>query len=175
MKKAEKIELTKELKNDFDAAKGLFIADYRGLSVEKITRLRFALHKSKTKLRVVKNRLALKALEGSPAVDQIKTHLDFMSAVAIANGDVAAAAKALTEFAKENEQLKIRAGLLEGKVLDLNQVKALSKLPSREELLAKLLGALQGVPAGFVRVLNGVPSKWVYLLEAIRRQKEQKG
>jgi large subunit ribosomal protein L10 len=98
-----------------------------------------------------------------------------MTAVAITYGDAAQAAKSLTAFAKDNDTLKLKAGYLDGKVISLNDIKALSKLPSKQELLGKLLGTLVAVPTGFVRVLNGVPSKWVYLLEAIRRQKESQG
>ncbi len=174
MNRAEKQQATDELKENFEKAAALFTTDYRGLTVADITALRFELKKSKTDLKVVKNRLALKAMADAK-YDGFKPQFDYMTAVAITYGDAAAAAKALTSFAKDKDALKLKGGYLEGKILSVNDIKALSKLPSKQELLAKLLGTLVAVPTGFVRVLNGVPQKWVFLLEAIRKQKEQGG
>lgn len=173
MNRAEKIESANELKDCFDRANGIFVADYRGLPVADITALRFELKKSSTDLRVVKNRIALRALDKPEYTDSFKKSFDHMTAVAVSYGDVSAAAKSLTKFAKENDKLKLKLGWAEGKEVSANGIKALATLPSRPELLAKLLGTLQAVPTGFVRVLNGVPSKWVYLLDAIKRNKEQ--
>lgn len=174
MNRAEKKESVEFLKDAFTKAKGVFAADYRGLTVEEITKLRFELKKSDTDLKVVKNRLALRALEEKD-IPEFKKHLDYMTAVALSYKDPTSGAKALTKFAKENDKLKLKGGLVEGKVISLADIKALAQLPSKQELLAKLLGTLVAVPTGFVRVLNGVPAKWVYVLEAIRKQKEEKG
>jgi large subunit ribosomal protein L10 len=174
MNKAEKVEFIDDLKASLASAKGLFAADFRGLTVAEVTSLRFELKKAKSDLKVVKNRLALRAMENMDA-PEFKKHFDYMTAVVISHGDVAQGAKAVTKFAKDNTKFKLKAGYVEGKVINLADIKALSTLPSREELLAKLLGTLMAVPTGFVRVLNGVPSKWVYLIDAIRRQKEEKG
>ena len=174
MNKAEKIEFVDDLKTSFAKAKGLFAADFRGLTVAEVTSLRFELKKSNSDLKVVKNRLALRAMDTMDA-SEFKKHFDHMTAVVISHGDVSQGAKAVTKFAKDNNKFKIKAGYVEGKVVSLAEIKALATLPSREELLAKLLGTLVAVPTGFVRVLNGVPSKWVYLIDAIRRQKEEKG
>lgn len=175
MNKAEKNQGIEELQASFGKAKGAFLADFRGLTVEQITALRFELKKSQTDLKVVKNRLALRALQSGPSTEGIRPFFDYMTAVAFTYGDVAQSAKSLTKFAADNEKLKLKAALVEGKVISLADIKALSKLPSRQELLGKLLGTLVAVPTNFVRVLNGVPTKWVYLLEAVRKQKEQKG
>lgn len=172
MNRAQKAESVKSLEEAFNKAGGVFVADYRGLRVEEITALRFELKKAKTDLKVVKNRLALRALEGKDCPD-FKKHFDHMTAVAFTYSDVVAGAKAITKFAKENDRLKVRGALVEGKVISLEQVKALANMPSKPELLAKLLGTLVAVPTGFVRVLNGVPSKWVYLLQAIKDKKEK--
>jgi large subunit ribosomal protein L10 len=173
--RAEKAESIKELTESFKSAKGIFVADYRGLPVADITALRFELKKNQTDLKVVKNRMALRALDASGDYGAFKTNFDHMTAVALSFGDVSASAKAITKFAKENDKLKIRAGYIEGKVISLADVKALASLPSRNELLAKLLGTFVAVPSGFVRVLNGVPSKWVYLLQALKEKKEKAG
>ncbi len=174
MNRAQKKDNVEFLKDAFTKAKGVYTADFRGMTVEDVTKLRFALKKADTDLKVVKNRLALRALEGKE-VPEFKKHFDFMTAVALSFKDASAGAKALTQFAKENDKLKVKGGLVEGKVLNLAEIKALASLPSKPELLAKLLGTLVAVPTGFVRVLNGVPSKWVFVLEAIRRQKQEKG
>lgn len=174
MNRAERQQSVVDLKESFTKAKGAFTADFRGLTVEEVTKLRFELKKNDTDLKVVKNRLAIRALEGQD-LPEFKKQFDYMTAVAFSWKDPSAGAKALTKFAKDNDKLKIRGGLVEGKVINLNDIKTLANLPSKPELLAKLLGTLMAVPTGFVRVLNGVPSKWVYLLDAMKRQKEQKG
>ena len=173
MNKAEKTQVTEELKDVFGKANAIFVTDYRGLTVAEMTALRFELKKSSTDYRVVKNRLALRALDGKD--EAFRKYFDHTTAVALSYGDMAASAKALTKFASEKDKLKIKGALVEGKVISLADVKALSKLPSRQELLAKLLGTMVAVPTGFVRVLNGVPAKFVYALDAIRRQKAEKG
>lgn len=171
MNRAEKIQKADELREVFQKARGIFIADYRGLKVDQLTELRFALKKSGADFKVVKNRIALRAFE--PEIAQaLEKNFDEMTGVAISYDDVAAGAKALTGFAKSNDKLKLRAGYVEGRVVSISEIKALSELPSREELLAKLLGTLQAVPAGLVRVLNAVPSGWVNVLDSIRRKKE---
>lgn len=174
MNRAEKQQNVEELKDIFGRAKGVFSADFRGLTVEEITKLRFELKKADMDFKVVKNRLALRALEGKD-YPEFKKQFDYMTGIAVSYGDASAGAKALTKFAKDNERLKLKGGLVDGKVVTPNDIKALAQLPSKQELLAKLLGTLVAVPTGFVRVLNGVPSKWVYLLEAIRREKAAKG
>ncbi|MBN8554040.1 MAG: 50S ribosomal protein L10 [Deltaproteobacteria bacterium] len=174
MNRAEKLESTNELRDNFAKANAIFTADYRGITVADITLLRFELKKSKTDLKVVKNRLALRALDQKD-YGNFKSQFDYMTAVALNYGDPAAAAKSLTKFASDNDKLKLKGAFLDGKVISIAEVKALSKLPSKNELLAKLLGTLNAVPTGFVRVLNGVPAKWVYLLQAIKNQKDQKG
>lgn len=171
MNRAEKVKVADELRECFQKAQGVFIADYRGLKVSQLTELRFALKKSGAEFKIVKNRLALRALEPEVA-KQLEKSFDDMTGVALSYGDVAAGAKTLTGFAKTNDKLKLRAGFVEGRVISTADIKALSELPSREDLLAMLLGALQGVPAGFVRVLNAVPGGFVNVLDALKRKKE---
>ncbi len=173
MNRAEKIESAKELRESFSKASGIFVADFRGIPVADITAFRFELKKTKTDLKVVKNRIALRALDAPQYTDKFKSQFDHMTAVGLSYGDVSAAAKAMTKFAKENDKIKLRLAWVEGKEISLDGIKALATLPSKPELLAKLLGTFVAVPTGFVRVLNGVPSKWVYLLEALRKKKEQ--
>lgn len=124
MNRAEKAEFVEELKKDFGGAGAVFVTDYRGIRVDDLTELRKELRKSKTKFKIIKNRLALRALDESLA-KQMEPHFDNTTAVAVTHGDVAASAKTLTGFAKTHEQLKIKAGILEGKLINEGQIKAL--------------------------------------------------
>lgn len=177
MKKAEKTKKIEEFTESLEKARAVFISDYKGLKVNDVTTLRLSLRKADTHLKVVKNRLALRAFKNLKTKDlnAIQNHVTEMTAVAMSFGDVVSGAKSLNEFAKDHEQVKLRGGWVEGKIVSLTEIKALAKLPSKKELIGKIVWILAEVPAGFVRVLSAVPAKWVYLLEAIKRQKEQKG
>lgn len=170
--RAVKEQQIEGLKEGFNEAAAIFVTDYRGIEVNDLTALRFELHKHGAKMKVVKNRLALRVLETSLAEEAVKV-FDEMSAVTFAGGDVAATAKALTEFAKKNDKLVIKGGIFEGKLVTSQEVDAISKLPSREQLLGQLVSTWNAVPTGFVRVLNAVPAGWVNVLDALRRKKEQ--
>jgi len=106
-------------------------------------------------------------------VEAIKEYFKGPNAIALSYDDPVAPAKVLTDFAKENEKLEIKIGVMDGKVLDLDAIKALSSLPSREVLLAQVLSAMNGVPTAMVRVLNAVPQKLMYALLAVKEQKEK--
>ncbi|OGP07087.1 MAG: 50S ribosomal protein L10, partial [Deltaproteobacteria bacterium GWA2_42_85] len=121
--------------------------------------------------KVVKNTLAKIAIKEAGA-ESLKDYFDGTTAVAMSYADPVAAAKILTQFAKDEPNLKIRVGLLGGKLLNLNEIKALSELPSREVLLGKLVGMLRAVPTNLVGVLSGVPRQLVYTLVAIQAKKQ---
>jgi len=121
-------------------------------------------------LRVLKNSLARKAIVGTP-FEALSTKLVGPLIYAI-SADPVAAAKVLSAFAKDNEKLAIKAGALPNSILDVNGVKALATMPSRDELLSKLLGTMQAPIAQFVRTLNEVPTKFVRGLAAVRDQKQ---
>lgn len=171
MKRAQKKVVAEEFQAGVQSSQAVFLTDYRGLTAKQMTELRMALSRAGSRLKVVKNRLALRAFEGEMA-NHLAPIFDEMTAVALTQEDVAGAAKALTEFAKANEALKIKGGVLEGKLISIAEIKALSSLPSRDELLAQLLAVWAAVPTGFVRVLNALPSGWVNVLDAMRRKKE---
>jgi large subunit ribosomal protein L10 len=153
--------------NDAQAA---LIAEYRGLSVAQMTDLRQRAHAAKVYLKVVKNTLARRAVEGSP-YECLKDQFIGPLAFAI-SGDPVAVAKLLSEFAKDNEALKIKAGAMNGKIMTAQQIHALAKLPGREQLLAILLGTMQAPIQKFVQTLNEVPSKFVRALAAVRDAKQ---
>ncbi len=171
MKRSEKEQMVKELSDRFKKAELTILADYCGLTVAEVTNLRRSLRDNQAEMKVVKNTLAQRAVEDTELV-ALKTYFAGTTAVITASGDPVAPAKALVKFSKEVEKLKIRVGMLSGKVLDHQQIDALSKLPSREELLSKLLGSLMSPPQKLVNALTGVSRKLVYALAAVRDKKQ---
>jgi large subunit ribosomal protein L10 len=136
-KKAVVAEVTEQFKD----AQAALVAEYRGLTVAQMTDLRSKARKSDIYLRVVKNTLARRAIQGSE-FECMKDQFTGPLALAISK-DPVAVAKMLSEFAKDNDKLKIRAGAMSGKLMSIEQVQALAKLPSREQLLAILAGTMQ--------------------------------
>jgi large subunit ribosomal protein L10 len=147
------------------------LTDYKGLDVAAINDLRRKLRESDIEYQVVKNTLLARAAEDTE-VALIKDHFKGPSAVAISYDDPVAPAKVLTQFAKDNGKLEIKVGVLNGKVLDAQAIKALALLPSREVMLAQLLATLNAVPTSFVRVLAEVPRSLLNVLTALKDQKE---
>ncbi len=165
----QKKAVVAEVAEQFKAAQAAVLAEYRGLSVAQMTELRKKARQSQVYLRVVKNTLAERAVEGS-TFEVLREQFSGPLALAISK-DPVAVAKLLSEFAKDNEPLKIRIGAMSGKLMSLDQVQALAKLPSREQLLATLVGTLQAPITKFVRTLNEVPAKFVRTLAAVRDAK----
>ncbi len=165
-KKAVVAEVSEQLRG----AQATILAEYRGLTVEQMTRLRRKAYDAKVYLRVVKNTLARRAAAGSP-YECLTEQMVGPLAYAI-SADPVAVAKLLSEFAKDNEQLKIKAAAMGNKLMTPAQVQALAKLPGREQLLAQLLGTMQAPIANFVRTLNEIPSKFVRTLAAVRDAKQ---
>jgi len=172
LKREEKAAIVEELSGRFAKAKLAVLTDYKGLSVPALEGLRRELRASRAEIRVAKNTLLRRAVADTP-FEPLNQHLEGTTALTTADDDPVAPAKVLVKFAKENPQLVIKGAVLEGKPLTVEDLTALSKLPGIDELRAQLLGVLAAVPTGFVRVLNGVPQKAVYLLQAIKDKKEQ--
>jgi large subunit ribosomal protein L10 len=154
-------------------AQALIVAEYRGLDVEHITQLRAKARKSGLYLRVLKNTLARRAVHGTP-FEKLSDQLSGPLMYGIA-ADPVAGAKVMSEFAKDNEQFVIRAGAMPNALMSAKDIKALALLPSREELLAKLLGTMLAPVAKLVRTMNEVPGKFVRTLAALRDQREKSG
>lgn len=166
----EKKAVVAEVSEQVAKAQAIVVAEYRGLPVGDMTALRAQARKSGVYLRVLKNTLVRRAVDGTPfsgLADKMVGPLVFGI-----SDDPVAAAKVLNEFAKSNDKFIIKAGALPHQVMDANGVKALASLPSREELLSKLLGTMQAPVAQFVRTLNEVPTKFVRGLAAVRDQKQ---
>jgi large subunit ribosomal protein L10 len=152
-------------------AQSIVLAEYRGLEVGDMTALRAKARSAGVYLRVLKNTLARRAVTGTP-FEGLADHMVGPLAYGIST-DPVAAAKVLNEFAKANEKFVIREGAMAGEVMTPKQVATLANLPSREELLAKLLGTMQAPIAKFVQTLNEVPGKFVRTVAAVRDQKEK--
>jgi len=166
----EKKAVVVEVSEQVAKAQAIVVAEYRGLPVGDMTALRAQARKSGVYLRVLKNTLVRRAVDGTPfsgLADKMVGPLVFGIST-----DPVAAAKVLNEFAKSNDKFVIKAGALPNQVMDAVGIKALATLPSREELLAKLLGTMQAPVAQFVRTLNEVPTKFVRGLAAVRDQKQ---
>ena len=171
MKLTDKQNIVADLKADFAKASVVIVTDYKGLDVAAITALRRKLSEADVNYRVVKNTLLIRAAEDSD-VSLIKDVFKGPSAIAFSYDDPVAPAKILTEFAKDHKNLEIKAGVMSGQALDLDAIKALSSLPSREELLAQVLMVINGVPTSFVRALANIPERFLNVLTAIKDQKE---
>ena len=171
MKIEAKQQIAEDLHDKFAKSAIIVLTDYKGLDVAAINDLRRKLRESDIEYQVVKNTLLARAAEDTE-VALIKDHFKGPSAVAISYDDPVAPAKVLTQFAKDNGKLEIKVGVLNGKVLDAQAIKALALLPSREVMLAQLLATLNAVPTSFVRVLAEVPRSLLNVLTALKDQKE---
>ncbi len=167
-----KQEIVADVTEKFQQAQSVVIADYRGLNVSQVTKLRAELRQNGVDFRVVKNTLTKIAAKNAGVDNGVDKYLEGPTALAFGLEDPVAVAKIISKFAKENKALEIKGGLVEGKVIDLDGVKALADLPSREELLSKVLGGMQTPLYGFANVLQGSLRNLVYVVDAIRKQKE---
>jgi large subunit ribosomal protein L10 len=167
----EKKAVVAEVSAQVAKAQAIVVAEYRGLEVGNMTELRAKARKSGVYLRVLKNTLARRAVKDTPfekLIDQMVGPLVYGI-----SSDPVATAKVLNEFAKANEKFVIKAGAMPNAVISAKEVAALANMPSRDELIAKLLGTMQAPVAKFVRTLNEVPGKFVRTLAAVRDQKEK--
>jgi large subunit ribosomal protein L10 len=167
----QKTEIINALNDTFSKAKFAVVADYRGLKVTELEKLRKNLRENNAQIQVAKNTLLRLAVKGT-ACETLIDSFSGTTAVAVGFNEPVGPSKALAAFAAEFGAFSIRTAILDGKLLSADEVVALSKLPSREELLAKLLGTMSAVPTSFVRVLSAVPQKLLYALSAIKDQKE---
>ena len=149
----------------------MWVVDYCGLTVKEIQELRSNIREAGASMKVYKNTLMRLALSESelPTLDDM---LEGPSAFVFAGSDVAAAAKAVKEFAKKNDKLEIKGGLMEGAAVSAAEVEAIASLPSREELLAQIAGAISGVARGLAVAINGVPRGLAQVTKAVADQKE---
>ena len=169
MKRSDKEQLVTELTQKLTGASALYYTDFTGLNVKRMTDLRRRLRKAGVEYVVIKNTLALRAVNESGMTGE---RLRGPTGIVV-GPDPVAAAKVLTDFARENDQKPgIKGGMLDGRAIGTDQVKALASLPSREQMLAELAGGLQAPLAGFVGALNGLLYMFAGALDALRSQRE---
>ncbi|RGS71332.1 MULTISPECIES: 50S ribosomal protein L10 [unclassified Mitsuokella] len=165
-----------QLKEQLESAKGVVLTSYKGLTVAQDTELRRELREAGVSYHVVKNTM-MRIAAKEAGLEGIDEHLEGTTAFAFSTEDAVAPAKVICGFMKKNkleeaEILTVKVGVVEGKVIGVDEVKALAALPSREELIAKLLGSMNAPISNTVNVLQGVIRNAVYVLDAVRAQKE---
>ena len=166
-----KKEVVAEISARLAKAQAVVLAEYRGLPVEAITVLRARARKNGVYLRVLKNTLARRAVQGTP-FEKLSDQMVGPLAYGISD-DPVAAAKVLHAYARENDKLVIKGGAIPGHLMNAKEVGQLATMPSREELIARLMGTMQAPIAKFVQTLNEVPGKFVRTVAAVRDQKEK--
>jgi large subunit ribosomal protein L10 len=168
----EKVTLVSELNDSFSRAGFTIVADYCGLNVSELQQIRIELRDCDSEIRIAKNTLLKRAAEdtGSALLND-----DFVgtTAVVMSYADPVAPAKAIAKFADDFEKFKIRSAVLDGEKISVEELIALSKLPSKEALLGQLLSTWNNVPTGLVQVLTGVPRTFIYGLQALKDKKEE--
>ena len=169
MKRTDKEQLVSELKEKIGGAKALYYTDFTGLNVKRMTELRRRLKKANVEYVVIKNTLALRAVNESGLVGE---RLKGPTGLVMAK-DPVEAAKILTEFAKTNDQRPtVKGGLFDGASIDAAQVKRLASMPSREQMLAELGAGLQSPLSAMLGVMNSLLTNFAGALEALKTQKE---
>ena len=167
---AAKSKVVESLKENISRAKLLVLTDYLGFSVKEMTDLRRKLRAENSEVKVIKNTLVERAVKES-GLGELEGHLKGPTAVIMGYQDTVAPLKVLVKFMKDAEKGTMRIGVLDKKVFSQGDLTAISKLPPREVLLAKLVGTLQSPITGFVNVLQGPIRKLVYALDAIKAKK----
>ncbi|MCX6765674.1 MAG: 50S ribosomal protein L10 [Candidatus Moranbacteria bacterium] len=167
--KDQKKQLVKDLSEKIKASKSAVFVDYKGLKVKDLSELKKELKKNKVHLKVVKKTLIKRALKDSGIEMDVKG-LEGQVAIAISEDEIAGA-KIIDKFGKTNENIKILAGILQKKLMTSAEVKALAKLPGKEEMLAKLVSTINAPVSGFVNVLAGNIRGLVQVLKAVSEKK----
>lgn len=170
----EKIEQVELLQQELSAIPHAILVDFRGLDVEGATDLRRRLRDEQASFKVVKNTIALRAVEELP-LGQVSEAFEGQTAIAYTTGDIVALAKVLREFTKEHETPQFKAGVVDGKPITAEEFNEIARLPGREELIAKALYLMQYPVSGLVTALSGILRGFVVALEQIRQQKEGSG
>ena len=170
MPNARNREMMENIKADLEGVSAVWVVDACGLTVKEVESLRHAIRESGAIMKVYKNTIMKKALAELDLVN-MDAILEGPSAFVFCGEDVAAAAKAVTEFAKENNKLEVKGGMMDNSFVNADEVKAIASLPSKEVLLAQIAGAISGVARGLAVCINGVPSGLARAIQQIADQK----
>ena len=170
--RVSKDNIIKELEKELKKGEPFFVVRHDAVPASNIDKLRAKLRGAKTRYFVIKNTLGQKAFERAK-LKEVGDHITGACGIAFTSGDAVSSSKVLIDFGKENESFKVQAGYMQGKVMTVDQVKVLASLPSREVLLAKVVGGIQAPISGFVNVLSGTLRKLVNVVDAIQKKKSQ--
>ncbi|MFI5252850.1 MAG: 50S ribosomal protein L10 [Bacteroidota bacterium] len=171
MNRSEKEQIIAEVAEQFSRAKGMYFADFTGITVEEVNELRREFRKSKIDYRVVKNTLARKALEQVSGYDAVYDNLTGPTAVAIGYDDPVVPAKIIKKFRDRYQKLNLKVCVIEKQVFPGSQLDEISKLPGRSELIAGIIGSIQAPISGVVGSINAVMRDLVYVIDAIEKKK----
>ncbi len=172
MNRDEKAAIVAELNESFSRAKFSVVADYCGLTVSDLEKIRRDLRETSSEIRIAKNTLLRLAVTDT-SCESLTDDFTGTTAIVVSYDDPVAPAKVLAKCAEDFDKFQLRSAVLEGEKITVDDLVALSKLPSKEVLLGQLLSVMNGVPTAFVRVLSAVPQKLLYGLQAVKDQKEQ--
>lgn len=172
MDRQQKQKQVEYISDKFSKAKSVIFANYRGLNVTDITELRNKLTQAGSTFRVVKNRLTRKAAKDA-SIEGLDEFLKGPTAMASSEVDPVPPARVLVDFAKDHEVLKIKAGYMDGKVIDRATIVMLASLPSRDILLGRMLSSMNAPATNFAMVLAAMPRQLVTVIDAIGKKKEQ--
>lgn len=170
MNRTEKEQIVQELNGRLKETQATFIADYRGINVDQVTRMRRELTEAGVEYRVVKNNLLKLAAQDTPAAG-LQDFCAGPTALALSGDDPVAPAKILSKYAKDIEAFELKAGVLDGQLLSVAEITALADLPSREEMLAKILSSINAPASNFVGTMAAIPRSLVQVLNAIGQSK----
>ena len=168
--KTAKEQVVNEIKEKFQRAEAVVLVDYRGLNVAEVTELRKRFREAGADYKVYKNTLMTRALT-ELGIEGLNPYLTGPNAIALGYDDPVVPAKIISEFAKDHDKLEIKAGMISGKVIGAEGIKSLASLPSKEVLVAQVLGGLNAPITGLVNVLQGNIRNLVYALNAIAEKK----
>lgn len=172
--RAQKAERISAISSRLSRAKAAFLVDFTGMNVEQVTNLRKNLYKIDSEMKVVRNTLAKLAIKEHPEVDEaLGGEFVGTNAFVFAYEDASASAKALAEFSKDVEALKLKTGVMEGQKLDEGKIKYLATLPGKDELRAQLLSVFMAPATQAVRVMNAVPSGFLNVMNAYKDTKSE--
>jgi large subunit ribosomal protein L10 len=174
MARPEKVQQVETIAEVFKESRSIVLNDFTGLDVAKMSELRRLCREAGVEYVVVKNTLAKRGIKGTPG-EELDSHFEGPTALAIGRESENDAARVLMKFAEEHEAPKFKAGVIEGNVIDATELLAIAKLPSKEELLSKVLAGLQGPGNGLVGVLQGTLRNLLYALNAIVEKKQSEG
>ena len=170
----EKKQIVEEIKDKVDNAQSVVLVDYRGLKVDELTELRRNYKEAGVDYKVYKNTMMRFAFKEA-GLEEFNEYLVGPNAIAFGFDDPVQAAKITDEFAKKHKNLEIKAGIVDGKIIDIEEIKHLASLPSKEVLVAQALGGLNAPITGFANVLQGTIRNLVYALNAVVEKQEAQG